>query len=77
MVVIFFPAAALAGITQERTGAPSMCTVQAPHCATPHAYLVPVSPTCSRITQSSGVSGSTSISCVLPFMVKRIMFYSR
>ena len=60
MVVIFLPSTALTGITQERTAAPSMCTVQAPHCATPQPYLVPVRPTCSRITHSSGVLGSTS-----------------
>ena len=60
MVVIFLPSAALTGTTQERTGSPSMCTVQAPHCATPQPYLVPVRPTCSRIAHSSGVSGSTS-----------------
>ena len=73
MVVIFLPAAALTGIAQERTGAPSTCTVQAPHCATPQPYFVPVRPTCSRITHSSGVFGSTSTSWVLPLMVKRIM----
>ena len=60
MVVIFLPATALTGMTQERTAAPSMCTVQAPHWATPQPYLVPVRPTCSRMTQSSGVLGSTS-----------------
>ena len=48
--------------TQERTATPSMCTVQAPHCAMPQPYLVPVRPTCSRITHSSGVLGSTSTS---------------
>src|ERR671914_538351 len=37
----------------------------------PQAYFVPVSPTFSRITQSSGVLGSTSTSWVLPLMVKR------
>ncbi len=67
MVVIFLPTAALTGMPQERTGTPSMCTVQAPHCATPQPYLVPVRPTCSRSTHRSGVSASTSTECSLPF----------
>src|SRR3989449_4656446 len=49
-----------------------MCTVQAPHCATPQPYLVPVRPTCSRITHSRGVVGSTSTSWDLPLIVRRI-----
>ncbi len=45
MVTIFwFGFSAASGSTQERTGAPSMCTVQAPHCAMPQPYLVPVRP---------------------------------
>ena len=64
---------ALTGSTQERTALPSTCTVQAPHCATPHPYFVPVRPTCSRITQSSGVVGSTSILCDCPLMVSATM----
>src|SRR6266704_3454420 len=35
MVVIFLPATAESGMTQERTGSPSRCTVHAPHCARP------------------------------------------
>jgi len=50
------------GRTQLRVATPSMCTVHAPHCATPQPYLVPVSPSCSRITHRSGVSGSASTS---------------
>src|SRR6476659_10735764 len=57
------------GIEQERCTSPLMCTEQAPHCATPQPYLVPVSPTCSRITQSRGVSLSTSTSRTLPLML--------
>src|ERR1035437_3161498 len=71
MVVICLPTAALTGNMQERTGAPSMCTVQEPHCATPQPYLVPVRPTCSRIAHNSGVAGSTSTSRVLPLIVRR------
>jgi hypothetical protein len=73
MVVILRPCTELAGTEQERIGEPSTCTVQAPHCATPQPYFVPVRPTCSRIAQSSGVLASTSTSCVLPLMFKRII----
>src|ERR1044072_1026357 len=73
MVVIFLPAASLTCIEHERTACPSTCTVQAPHCATPHPYFVPVRPTCSRITHSSGVVGSTSTLCDCPLMVSATM----
>src|SRR4051812_50117381 len=48
-----------------------MCTVHAPHWATPQPYFVPVRPTCSRSTQRSGVLGSTSTTVDLPLRVKR------
>ena len=64
MVTIFLSAAALAGNEQERVATPSIWTVQAPHCAMPQPYLVPVRPTFSRMAQSSGVLGSTSNSPV-------------
>src|SRR5262245_61219739 len=76
MVVIRFPETALTGITHERTAAPSIGTGQAPHWATPQPYFVPVRPTCSRMTQSSGVFGSASTSYVWPFMDKRAMVVS-
>ena len=60
MVVICLPATALTGTEHERIATPSTCTVQAPHCAMPQPYLVPVRPICSRKTQSRGVLGSTS-----------------
>ena len=44
MVVICLPAASLTGTAQERIATPSICTVQAPHCAMPQPYLVPVRP---------------------------------
>src|SRR5688572_16758319 len=79
MVVILLPSTAATGITQERVATPSMCTVQAPHWAMPQPYLVPVRPTCSRITHSSGVLGSTSTLVDLPLRVKRaiacLLFY--
>src|SRR5438445_3275979 len=70
MVVICLPAASLTEMPQERIATPSIWTVQAPHCAMPQPYLVPVSPTFSRIAHNSGVSGSTSTSIVLPLMVR-------
>src|SRR2546426_1882213 len=71
MVVTCLPTAALTGTTQERTAAPSRCTVHEPHSAMPQPYLVPVRPTCSRIAHSRGVPGSTSTSLVLPLIVRR------
>src|ERR1700680_880643 len=76
MVVIDLPSARDTGATQERTASPLICTVQAPHCAMPQPYLVPVRLSCSRMTQSSGVEGSTSRSTRLPFTVKPIMIGS-
>src|SRR3954462_9336579 len=56
------------GIEHERITSPLMCTEQAPHCATPQPYLVPVRPTCSRMTHKSGVSASACTSRTLPLM---------
>src|SRR5262245_41997165 len=61
------------GSEQERCTSPLMCTEQAPHCATPQPYFVPVSPTCSRITHNSGVSGSACTSRTLPLMLSFAM----
>src|SRR5947207_9402517 len=61
------------GTEQERRTSPLMCTEQAPHCATPQPYFVPVRPTCSRITHNSGVSGSACTSCTLPLMLSFAM----
>jgi hypothetical protein len=47
-------------VMQERTALSSRCTVQAPHSAMPQPNLVPVMPSTSRSTQSSGVSPSAS-----------------
>ena len=54
------PISAAAGVTHERAGCPSTCTVQAPHWATPQPNLVPVRPMSSRITHRSGVCSSAS-----------------
>jgi hypothetical protein len=72
MVVTSFPTARETGVLHDRTGRPSRCTVQAPHCATPQPYFVPVKPRCSRKTQSSGVEGSTSTFTLRLFTVKEI-----
>ena len=48
------------GSRQERTGLPSMWTVQAPHCAMPQPNFVPVIPSMSRNTQRSGISSGAS-----------------
>ena len=46
------------GVTQERTGWPFTCTVQAPQAAMPQPNLVPVKFSSSRNTHKSGVLGS-------------------
>src|ERR1700745_3631402 len=60
------------GVTQERVAAPLICTVHAPQSAIPQPNLVPVMPSTSRSTHKSGVSPSTSTTCVVPLtlMVK-------
>src|SRR6266511_1180312 len=73
MVVIFFLPTAETGVTHDRTGSPSRCTVQAPHCAMPQPNLVPVRLSPSRRVQSSGVSGSTSACMVRPLTFSEIM----
>jgi co-chaperonin GroES (HSP10) len=54
------------GVTQERVGAPSTCTVQAPHNVIPQPNFVPVNPSTSRSTQSNGVSPWTSTERSIP-----------
>src|SRR5262245_63346173 len=60
-------------IEQERATSPLMCTEQAPHCATPHPYFVPVNASCSRMTHRSGVSASTCTSRIFPFTLSFAM----
>src|SRR3954453_9143722 len=70
MVTILSAALTLpTGIEHERMTSPLRCTEQAPHWATPQPYFVPVRPACSRITHSSGVSGSACTSRVLPLIL--------
>jgi len=74
MVTILSPGlSAPIGIEHERRTSPLMCTEHAPHCATPQPYFVPVSPTCSRMTQRSGVSASACTSRTLPLMLSVAM----
>src|SRR6185437_6388916 len=72
MVVIFAWPTSPTGNEQERVATPSTWTVQAPHCATPQPYFVPVRPIHSRITQRRGVSGSASTCCVWP-LIERVI----
>src|SRR5579872_3357618 len=72
MVVTFLPATRERGATQERIAWPSRCTVQAPHRAMPHPYLVPVMPSESRSTQSKGVEGSTSTLTDFPLRLNEV-----
>ena len=60
-------------IEQDRCTSPLMWTEQAPHWATPQPYLVPVRPTCSRMTHSSGVSASTATSVIVPLILSFAM----
>src|SRR6266705_6708920 len=70
IVVTRLPAAAETGVMHERAGLPSTCTVHAPHSAMPQPNFVPVIPSTSRITQSNGVSSSTSTLRDLPLIVR-------
>jgi hypothetical protein len=54
---------------QERTGLPSICTVQAPHWALPQPNFVPVMPRMSRRTQSSGMPVGASNDFYSPLIV--------
>src|SRR5215467_13568438 len=72
MVVTCLPATLERGATQERIAFPSKCTVQAPHRAMPQPNFVPVSRKESRITQSSGVEGSSSTETDFPFKKKEV-----
>ena len=67
---------ALSGTWQERVATPSMCTVQEPHWAMPQPYLVPVMPSVSRSTQSSGVRGSALAWSDLPLTLSTAMAVS-
>src|SRR5438132_13716453 len=69
-VVSLVPAAADIGTEQDRVGAPSRWTVQAPHCASPQPKCGLLSPSSLRSTYKSGVSGATSTVCSCPLSSK-------
>jgi hypothetical protein len=60
MVVTDLPTTSPTTMPHDRTASPFTCTVQAPHIEMPQPNFVPVKPSSSRMTQSSGISGSTS-----------------
>src|ERR1700758_5287638 len=70
MVVTCLPATPEIWVWHEKARLPSMCTTQAPHRPAPQPNLVPVSLSCSRITQSSGVSCGASTLTGAPFILK-------
>src|ERR1700710_180473 len=73
MVVIGLPPASETSMPQDRIATPSTWTVQAPHCAMPQPYLVPVMPMVSRNTHSKGVESSTSALWDWPLMDSEII----
>src|ERR1700678_2613201 len=59
---------------QERMARPSRCTVQHPHSPAPQPKRVPLSPSSSRNTHRSGVSGALSTWRRVPLTVISIIF---
>jgi len=53
-------------VTHARAGTPSICTVHAPHSATPHPNLVPTHAEHVAQHPEQGVSASTSALCAVP-----------
>lgn len=70
MVVIERLATIDNGVVHDRTAIPSMCTVQAPHKAAPHPYLVPVNSKSSLNVHSRVASDGVSTCTVFPFSLK-------
>src|SRR5436189_1583292 len=70
MVVIFLPTASPSEVWQDRTASPLTWTVQAPHRPAPQPNFVPVICSCSRMTQSSGVSLAASTDIFRPLMLR-------
>src|SRR3954466_6828866 len=70
MVVIFLPTASPSEVWQDRTASPLTWTVQAPHRPAPQPNLVPVICSCSRMTQSSGVSLAASTDIFRPLIFR-------
>src|SRR3954466_11472801 len=70
MVVIFLPTASPSEVWQDRTASPLTWTVQAPQRPAPQPNLVPVICSCSRMTQSSGVSLAASTDIFRPLIFR-------
>ena len=66
-------ATAAMGKIQVCWAPPSMCMVQAPHWAMPQPNFEPVNLKVSLITQSNGVSGSSSVLTNFPLRINSIM----
>jgi hypothetical protein len=73
ILVIAAPFSVSTVVMQHRVATPSTITVQAPHCAMPQPYFIPVRPSVSRKTQSSGVSDSTSTVWSAPLMFRSVV----
>src|SRR5215471_16466706 len=69
IVVTAFPATLEIGVPQERLATPLIWTVQAPQSCRPQPNFVPVNPSVSRKTHSSGICAGTSTLCRFPFRV--------
>jgi hypothetical protein len=76
MVVTALAPTRASEVTHERMATPSMCTVHAPHWATPQPYLVPTRPSTSRSTHSRGVSGSASTVWTWPLTLRLVAMLS-
>src|SRR5207253_3330860 len=61
------------GMTHDRTAAPLMITVHAPHWPSPQPNRGPCRPRSLRRMYSSGVEGSTSTVCARPFTLRVIL----
>src|SRR6516225_5447736 len=73
MVVTLAPATEPTGVMQDLVARPSTCTVHAPHWPMPQPNLVPVRPSSSRMTQSSGESSGLRAVTVRPLSLKVVM----
>src|SRR5579863_7039093 len=71
--VVTSPLTEEVGMMHDRTAAPLMITVQAPHWPRPHPNLGPCRPRSLRRTYSSGVAGSTSTVWEPPFTFNMIL----
>src|SRR5258708_4014196 len=66
----------LTGYTHERMAFPSICTIQAPHCARPQPKRGPRSARSSRNAYRSGMSGSSTCTSAVLSLTTRVIFMS-